>query len=185
MLALPHIEPLTKFVESLRVRNDAEYPFFDPMDGGVDATLLFLFEKPGPKTAGSLGSGFISRDNNDSTAEATSRFMKQAGIARHDAVIWNVVPGWNGTRKITEIELSLGIKDFTRLLGLLPKIRAVVLVGKKAARVRHILGDLPVYSSAHPSPVARAAWREQWDRIPLEWAAAADAVGIGQSVGLP
>jgi hypothetical protein len=53
-----------------------EVPEFDPLDGGVEAQVLFLFEKPGPMTAelgGSKrsGSGFISRNNDDPTAEAT------------------------------------------------------------------------------------------------------------------
>ena len=40
-----------------------EVPDFDPLDGGVEARALFLFEKPGRMTAGQSGSGFISRDN--------------------------------------------------------------------------------------------------------------------------
>jgi hypothetical protein len=43
---------------------------------------LFLFEKLGPMTAEAGGSGFISRNNDDPTAEATFRFMEQAKIPR-------------------------------------------------------------------------------------------------------
>ena len=52
---------------------------FDPRDGGIRAQALFLFEKPGPKAN---ASGFISRDNDDPTAENIFRFMNQAGIPR-------------------------------------------------------------------------------------------------------
>jgi hypothetical protein len=48
-------------------------PDFDPLDGGVNAQVLFLLEKPGPMAAEDgkrAGSGFISRDNDDGTAEA-------------------------------------------------------------------------------------------------------------------
>jgi hypothetical protein len=42
------------------------------------------------------GSGFISRDNDDPTAEATFHFMERAGIPRRDALIWNhPVVGWS------------------------------------------------------------------------------------------
>jgi hypothetical protein len=86
MLILPHMAPLVEYAAELRKRNGVEAPEFDPLDGGVDAQILFLFEKPGPMTARAgrrIGSGFISRNNDDRTAEATYKFMCQAGIPRH------------------------------------------------------------------------------------------------------
>lgn len=76
-------------------------PDFDPLDGGIAAEVLFLMEKPGPRTdntgaKGHAGSGFISRDNDDPTAEAILRFMEEAGIARKRSILWNTVPWWNG-----------------------------------------------------------------------------------------
>jgi uracil-DNA glycosylase len=176
MLNLPHVAPLTKFVDELRQRRDAEYPYFDPLDGGTDASLLFLFEKPGPMTAADhnrKGSGFISRDNDDPTAEATFWFMQQAGISRAETVVWNVVPGWNGTRKITSAELLNGLRDLRTLLSLLPNLRAIVLVGKKAARAKPLIRTLPVFASDHPSPLVRARYPERWRGIPEVWARAA------------
>lgn len=64
MLHLPHIAPLAEYAERLRMRGLGEVPDFDPLDGGVEARVLFLFEKPGPMTAEAgkrVGSGFISR----------------------------------------------------------------------------------------------------------------------------
>jgi hypothetical protein len=43
------------------------------------------------------GSGFISRNNDDPTAEATMGFMEKAGIPHTLTVSWNVIPWWNGT----------------------------------------------------------------------------------------
>src|SRR5690348_5073585 len=76
MLDLPHVAKLTAYTAELR-RDGKEVPEFDPLDGGTNAQVLFLFEKPGPMTAESgirTGSGFISRDNDDPTAEATFNF---------------------------------------------------------------------------------------------------------------
>src|SRR5690242_12415653 len=76
MLTLPHVAPLTAYAAELRLRSSVEVPEFDPLDGGVDARVLFLLEKPGPMTAdgsrfsGRSGSGFISRNNDDPTAAA-------------------------------------------------------------------------------------------------------------------
>jgi hypothetical protein len=80
MLDLPHIAPLHIFVQSLRFEGRGVVPDFDPLDGGVAAKVLFLMEKPGPMTddtarSGRVGSGFISRDNDDPTAEAIWRFI--------------------------------------------------------------------------------------------------------------
>jgi hypothetical protein len=89
MLNRRHVHPLTAYASKVRRdRAPVEVPEFDPLDGGTDARVLFLFEKPGPMTAASgkrTGSGFISRNNDDATAEATFKFMQQAGIPREFA----------------------------------------------------------------------------------------------------
>src|SRR5262249_2222321 len=144
MLGQPHIEPLTAFAARLRERGLGEVPEFDPLDGGVNSRVLFLFEKPGPMTAEPSGSGFISRNNDDRTAEATFGFMQRAGIPRELTVTWNLIPAWNGARKITPQELRDGMKCVAGLISLLPKLLAVVLVGQRAARVE------PYLRNAHP-----------------------------------
>jgi len=182
MLNLPHIEPLARFAADLRIRHNIEVPDFDPLDGGIRARILFLKEKPGPMTSafrsGRVGSGFISRDNDDPTAEATFRFMSEAGIPREDTLMWNVVPGWNGTRKITRQELIDGVAEVRNLMELLPDIEVVVLVGKKAAKAEPLLAGTGVIirHSLHNSPLVRASKPEEWARIPEVWAEAYSAV---------
>ena len=51
MLNLPHVAPLTAYAAKLRDSDSIEVPEFDPFDGGINAQVLFLFEKPGPMTA--------------------------------------------------------------------------------------------------------------------------------------
>ena len=165
---------------SLR-RRLLEAPHFDPLDGGVDACILFLFEKPGRMTVDDgRGSGFISRDNDDPTAEHTFRFMRKARIPRKRAVTWNVIPWWNGTRKVTNAELREGAEETRRLTGLLPRLRAVVFVGEKASRARPHLENtsLAFFSSRHPSPIMRATRPDEWCAIPSDWAEAGIAVGL-------
>lgn len=175
LLALPHMAPLVKYTAELRQREGVEVPEFDPLDGGVNAQVLFLFEKPGPMTAVEgrrAGSGFISRNNDDPTAEATFNFMRQACIPRNETVIWNIVPWWNGTRKVTADEIRGGAAAVISLRGYLAKLSAVVMVGKKAARVESYLKNtgLELFRSDHPSPLVRAKLRSRWDAIPSEWA---------------
>jgi hypothetical protein len=190
MLNLPHIAPLTAYAIKLRECADAsvQVPEFDPLDGGVNARVLFLFEKPGPMTAEAdsperrSGSGFISRNNDDPTAEATFEFMRQAGIPRELTVTWNVIPWWNGTRKVTARELRLGTACLTELIGRLPRLSAIVMVGRSAARAEPYLKDkhagLRLFTSAHPSPLVRARFRDRWNAIPSEWARIGEFIGI-------
>ena len=172
------MRPLNEYVAGLRKqRPDVEVPDFDPLDGGVDATILFLFEKPGPMTSTTgtrIGSGFISRDNDDPTAKNTLMFMRKAEIPRKSTVTWNVVPWWNGTTTVKAAELREGAEETRRLTGLLPKLRVVVFVGKKALRARPHLEDtgLAFFSSYHPAQRVKNRWPDKWCEIPLVWAEA-------------
>jgi hypothetical protein len=169
MLTLPHIRPLADYVASLR-HSEIEVPDFDPMDGGISARALFLLEKPGPKTVGEIGSGFVSRDNDDETAEAIAHFMRKADIPRREVVIWNVIPWWNGTRKIVASERREGRAELTRLRALLPRLRVIVLVGQNAQSAAPCLGGYAVVYSAHPSPQVHNTKPCLWNAIPKQWA---------------
>ncbi|RYD85228.1 MAG: uracil-DNA glycosylase [Verrucomicrobiaceae bacterium] len=176
MMDACHMRPLNSYVQHLRKRLGIEIPDFDPLDGGLHARALFLFEKPGPMTAAGpdqdgKGSGFISRNNDDPSAQATCEFMEAAGIARTDTVTWNVVPGWNGTIKLTPAEVREGALMVRELVLLLPKLRAIVFVGRKAERAHKHLKDLPLrfFSSTHPSPKVKSIMPERWANIPNQW----------------
>jgi hypothetical protein len=56
-----HMAQLLDYTAGLRVqRPDWFMPDFDPAGGGVRSRVLFLFEKPGPKTDRNGGSGLLS-----------------------------------------------------------------------------------------------------------------------------
>lgn len=179
LLSEKHALKLAAYVEGLRAMGRGEVPDFDPLDGGDGAKVLFLFEKPGPMTSTERGqerpgSGFISRDNDDLTAEATFHFMQKAGLDRRATTVWNMVPWWNGVRAIRADELRAGMNALDDLLKLLTDLRVVVLVGRKASRARSHLeaSGLPVLESVHPSPIVRASRPILWQAIPETWAEA-------------
>lgn len=174
-----HIAPLARHVEALsRARPDTLVPGFDPADGGAEARLLFLLEKPGATIARAPGTATVSRDNPTGTARAIARFIAEAGIPRRETVLWNAVPWWNGTPLIRAAEHRAGIAALADLLPLLPRLEAAVLVGRRAGAARDMLEarGLLVFASAHPSPQVRAARPELWAAIPARWREAADAV---------
>lgn len=155
----PHIAPLTDFVHRLRekVGPDASIPYFDPLDGGVNAEILFLLEAPGPKAK---NSGFISRDNPDESAKNMHELSREAGIDRTRVVVWNTVPWYIGDgkkiRPANTDDITEGLSSLTELMQLLNNVRGVVLVGKKAQKskklVMKINPHLTIFECTHPSP---------------------------------
>lgn len=163
-------DPLAAFLADLRARlAPAVVPGFDPLDGGAGARVLVLLEKPGP---GALASGLVSRDNDSLTSRAIRSFLEEAGLPRRETVLWNVVPGWNGTMQVKGAELREGLEHLARLLPLLPRLDTAILAGRHAGRAAPLLGELRLIATAHPSPNVRAAFPDRWAAIPGAWAEA-------------
>jgi hypothetical protein len=96
--------------------------------------------------------------------------MREAALPRCETVLWNVIPAWNGTRKLTGNEMKGAADELSHLLELLPKIDTVVLVGRIAGRAEGFLpANIRVIKSDHPSPLVRAAHPDRWRAIPRVW----------------
>lgn len=154
---------LAPFVEELRRDWPGRaIPGFDPKDGASGAKILFLLEAPGPRA---LVSNLISRDNNDKTAANFNALLAEAEIERTETALWNVVPWYIGNADRTKIrparvsDLREADAQLVKLLHLLPALRAVVLVGRKARHksVRLLIEreapDVEVFECFHPSPL--------------------------------
>jgi uracil-DNA glycosylase len=178
-------------VEELRAAagpEGASIPDFDPWDGGIHAQVLFLLEAPGSKA---VASGFISRNNPDETAKNFFELNRDAGIPRKRTVTWNVVPWYIGDgariRAAKRQDVSTGTASLERLLTLLPSVRVIVLVGKKAQQASSLISrlrsDVRVFNSPHPSPLFinnAPGNREQILTVLREVAA---YLGVSRSVG--
>lgn len=169
----PHMVKLIDYVAKLRRQQPVwEVPDFDPAGGGVEARALFLFEKPGPMTSAAKGSGFLSINNDDPTAAATYDFaLNQNGIPFHWCLFANVIPWWDGARKISSEQRLLSGNAIEALLHLLPALRAIVLVGGTAQRAwvgsrLQVPVGVKLWRSDHPSPLVRAMNRARWEAIP-------------------
>lgn len=159
MLHKKHILPLTHFVEEIRREqslND-EVPYFDPLDGGIKAKVLFILEAPGAKA---VASGFISSNNPDETAKNMFDLLNEAGFKRGETLLWNIVPWYIGSgqkiRPANSNDIRDGMQYLARLVDFLPDLKCIVLVGKKAAKAKPEiakLAPLPIFESYHPSPL--------------------------------
>ena len=153
----PHMRPLRPLLGAIRARH-GDTPDPDPLDGGSAARLLLLLETPGPR---SRRTGFVSRDNPAETSANLFRFLRDAGIARADTFIWNVVP-WiihdpgARNRAPTRAEIAAGLAWVEPLVAVLPRLAVVVLAGRVAAMAEPAIAalrpDLPTLRMPHPSP---------------------------------
>lgn len=159
MLDEAHIGPLTQFVYDLRRHKGLtnEVPFFDPMDGGINAKVLFVLEAPGPKA---VASGFISRNNPDETAKNMFMLLEEAGFERKETLLWNIVPWYIGSgqkiRPANNQDIAEGLVHLIKLTKKIQSLESIVLVGKKAAQVKGFISDMttiPIFESYHPSPM--------------------------------
>jgi hypothetical protein len=103
-----------------------------------------------------MASDFLSLANDDATARNTIEVITHAGLKYQDLVFWNAIP-WSGPRdeKISQDMISRGASMLNRLLPLLPCLKAVVLVGGEAQRLKNLIkwsGKIRVFECAHPGP---------------------------------
>ena len=147
---------LARYAARLRASLDRPVPDADPADGGTDASLLLLLERPGR----AVGRGFVSRDNATPTARNIGRFSRLAGLERRDTLIWNVVP-WLDAGASRDVaprrgEIETGLSLLPDLLDLMPRLSVVVLAGRVAGLARPTVErarpSVTVLAMPHPSP---------------------------------
>ena len=185
------VQPLRTWAADLARSRNAVVPQFDPAEAGVEAKVLLLFEAPGPMSnmdGQRPGSGFISVDNNDATAENLWRARTEAGLD-DDVLCWNIVPWYLGvaSRKPTISELRAGAAALQSMFRLLPELHTVVASGRFAqrgwreyARPGSSIGVRTI-ETWHPSPLSmnqpnhRAEFvaalsraRQDWPAVPSE-----------------
>nr|WP_246191150.1 uracil-DNA glycosylase family protein [Aureimonas leprariae] len=154
----PHVAGLNALARRIAAEHGAA-PFFDPLGGGAEASILLLLETPGTRIGPAR---FVSQDNATGTGRNLRRFFGEAGIGRRDVVIWNAVPfiihaEGARNRAPTRGEAAAGMRWLPPLLDLLPNLKAAVMAGRFAKRCRpeleRLRPGLPLFEMPHPSPV--------------------------------
>ena len=128
------VAAINRFIDELGVENEAGHPpYIPPICGGVDALALSISRDPGPKAGGIKGSGFLSIENDDPSAERMGRFLRGAGIDYRQVVPWNAYP-WYFNGDPTAEQLYAGVEPLRGLIGLMPRLRVVLLHGTAAGK---------------------------------------------------
>jgi hypothetical protein len=126
-----HVVPINSLVDSMCRGERGWAPYVAPMYGGTNARLLSVLRDPGPKTQKKEGSGFLSMENDDATAEAISEYFGSVRIGADQVVPWNVFP-WYINRAPTSAEIQFGLEPLHEIVRLLPRLRVVMLHGGSA-----------------------------------------------------
>jgi hypothetical protein len=128
-----HVRPINEFVDALRTTGNGWVPHVAPHHGGVEAQVLVVLRSPGPGTAHGTGSGFLSTENDDATAETMSGLLARADINTRSVVPWNAYP-WSIDGVPSTAQLAAGVEPLVRLTSLLTDVRVVLLHGGEAQR---------------------------------------------------
>lgn len=159
LLSQKHMIRLVEFVNTIRREHpDKIICDFDPLDGGIHAECLYVLEAPGRKAR---DSGFVSRSDDDETAKNFFEINDEVGISRRSTITWNIVPWYAGTGKKIGVTKSLDIRAglplLHRLIDWLPRLRVIVLLGRKDQKVEPSIRlndyDMDVIPCIHPSPL--------------------------------
>lgn len=159
------VGPLNKWVDEVRVSTKESVPYFDPRAATEGADVLVLLQDPSGEAQ--VGSGFISRDNNDPTAHNTTLAAEAAGLSYARSLHWNVVPWWVANPDFAPRPLAAEARRAAPLLAELMDLlesppKTVLLLGKQAQaawsqlllNASSELKRLPVIEAPHPSPLA-------------------------------
>jgi hypothetical protein len=149
----PHVRLLNALVERWRGEG-RDVPWVDPDLGGVASRILFLHESPGPASSSGHGSGIMSPDNDDPTAERFWRLSRAAGLDQRTYLSWNVVPWYvSATGKAasaTNADGAAALPYVHEFVTLLTDLRVVVGHG----RLRRALVAAVPAPARKPGPAA-------------------------------
>lgn len=136
VLRAPHCAPLVALADMIaddRGQRPGDVPYPDPTFGGTSARALLLLEAPSAKAMRGDGSGLLSLDNADETAERCHRAYAAAGLDRAHTLHWNAVPWWPTNGETPSASERWEAQPYLMLLlEALPDLRVVVLMGRCA-----------------------------------------------------
>ncbi|MGX1507078.1 UNVERIFIED_CONTAM: hypothetical protein RKD43_005703 [Streptomyces graminofaciens] len=107
------------------------------------------------------GSGIISVDNNDPTAQNCWLLRREAGLPYEHSLHWNIVPWYLGTADriaaAGRTDVQLAAPFLHEVISLLPKLEVVVPMGRSAqagwaAYVARYAPAVRTLATWHPSP---------------------------------
>lgn len=158
-----HMAPVSDLVRRLSAeRPELEgapwvAPHYDPRV----ARILSLSSNPGPGAGGSTGSGMLSAENDDASAERMLNVYTAAGIDSENVVPWNAFPWFVHAQLpdgLTRDHIEQGVIVLRRFLELCPNVVSIVAHGSDAHRSAQLLRSIRLVG-----PFVRERGIHTWD----------------------
>lgn len=119
-----HLEALEQWRTEYEATFSRPIPHFDPGDAGTEARVLWLLEKPPSALLEEGGSGIVSVDNPDASAERCWIERSEANL-RDGVLVWNLIPYSVDVPKSED--KAAGTRALRKVLRLLPRLEVVIL----------------------------------------------------------
>lgn len=153
----PHVAPLNRQLERWAQYGQVSLPpLVPPHLGGINARIVCVLRDPGPRAGGPKGSGFISWENDDPSAERHQAFANHAGISDRDVVTFNSYL-WYINAKPSKAQLLAGTDEFLTLLRLVERPQVIIFHRGTAHSFRRLLDRVQPGWSPVPT-TAPGAW---------------------------
>ena len=166
----PRVRAVNAFVDQLHAQHpDRGVPYIPPHYNAAAASILVMSSNPGPQAAGTDGSGFLSRQNNDFSAARMNGVFEAVGLSDEDALPWNVCP-WDihsdmkGRSLLPPEWMQEGLEALRSLFDVCGNLRVVIAHGEDAKQAMRLFTgpkyfkafaeerDLKVFETRHTSP---------------------------------
>ncbi len=144
----PNIEDVNRLCDTLSaLKADSSVPYVDPAHDVDGCKIVSLFSSPGT----ALSSGFVSADNDDSSAVRLSEVYEFVGLQPEQVMPWNAFPWFlpeGKERALTMDQINDGVKPLLHFLQQVPRASALIAHGAdahKAARRLMKLENRAIY----------------------------------------
>jgi uracil-DNA glycosylase len=164
------VRRLNEYVAAANHISCKSMPYFDPLDGGIEARVLILLESP---TRSGPYPRFASRDNRSPTQVNLNQCLEQSGLTRKESVLWNAYPWlpdkFGAHRTLPIASITKGMLALTSVLKMLPNIEVAVLAGslarKASSMICRYISCIEIIETFNPSPKSLSVDRSRRDHI--------------------
>jgi hypothetical protein len=138
----PRVATVNDYCDLLATRANLQVPYIPPHYDTRDASIVVMSSNPGPKAGGDNGSGFLSIENDDPSAERMAGIFEAVDLTTAQAFPWNAYP-WHVHESypngLTNTLITDGIPALVGLLELHPVVTAIIAHGGDAHRSAALL----------------------------------------------
>jgi hypothetical protein len=164
-----HARRLNEYVAANHISRKS-MPYFEPLDGGIEARVLILLESP---TRSDPYPRFASRDNRSPTQVNLKQCVDQSALPRKDSVLWNAYPWlpdeFSAHRALPIASTTKGMQALPGVLKMLPNLEVPVLTGSLARHassvIRRYISCIAIIETFYPIPKSLNADKSRRDHI--------------------